>query len=93
MTDNKGDRRDMEQQHSGEWSSAVSAAVRSLPQLYLESGVLHPLGLLISILGPPLASGDYPQEPIYGWSRSADPAVLTTCADILGVSPCQMCLF
>ena len=58
--DDKGDRHDMEQ-HSGEWSSAVSAAVWSLPQLYLENGVLHPLGLLISILGPPLASGDYPQ--------------------------------
>ena len=58
--DAKGDQRGVGQ-HSGEWSSAVSAAVWSLPQLYLENGVLHPLGLLISILGPPMASGDYPQ--------------------------------
>ena len=49
------------------------------------------LGLLISVLAPLMASGDFPQEPVYGWSRSADMAVLTTCAGISGVSPCQMC--
>ena len=29
---------------------------------------------------------------VYGWSCSADTAALTMCADILSVSPCQMCL-
>ena len=33
-----------------------------------------------------LASVEFPQEPICGWSRSADTAALTTCAS---VSPCQ----
>ena len=37
------DQRGMEQP-SGVWSSAVSAVVWNLPQLYLESGVLHPSG-------------------------------------------------
>ena len=41
--DAKGDQRGMEQ-YSGVWSSAVSTVVWSLPQLYLESGVLHPSG-------------------------------------------------
>ena len=39
-----------------------------------------------------LARMEFAQEPIYGWSRSADTAALTMCADILSVSPCQMCL-
>ena len=39
-----------------------------------------------------LASVEFAQAPSYGWSHSADMAVLVTCADILGVSPCQMCL-
>ena len=39
--DAKGDQRGVEQ-HSGVWSLAVSAVVWSLPQLHLESGVLHP---------------------------------------------------
>ena len=43
------------------WSSAVSAVVWNL-----ESGALHPLGLLISVLAPLMASGDYPQEPSMG---------------------------
>ena len=34
------------EQHSAVWSSAVSAVVWSLPQLYLESGVVHPSGFL-----------------------------------------------
>ena len=42
--DDKGDQCGMEQ-HPGVWSSAVSAVVWSLPQLYLDSGVLHLLGL------------------------------------------------
>ena len=46
----------------------------------------------ISVLAPQLASEEFAQEPIYGWSCSADMATLTSCADILGVSPCQMCL-
>ena len=43
VADAKGDQCGVEQ-HSGMWSSAVSAVVWSLPQLYLESGVLHPSG-------------------------------------------------
>ena len=74
------------------WSSAVSAVVWSLPELYLESGALHPLGLLISDLAPLVASGEFPQEPVCGWSHSADTAVLITCVGILPVSPCRMCL-
>ena len=51
-----------------------------------------PLGLSISVLEPLMASGESVQKPIYGWPSSADMAVLITCADILGVSPCRMCL-
>ena len=54
------------EQHSGEWSSAVSAAVWSLPQLYLENSVLHPLGLLISVFAPLLARVEFAQEPVGG---------------------------
>ena len=50
------------------------------------------LGLFNKCLDTPDASGEFPQELIYGWSRSVDRAALTTCADILSVSPCQMCL-
>ena len=50
------------------------------------------LGLLISVLEPLMTSVEFPQDPIYGWSCSADTAVLIMCADILGVSPCQMYL-
>ena len=46
------DQRGMEQ-HFGAWSSAVSAVLWSLPQLYLESGVLHPSGSLAKCLGTP----------------------------------------
>ena len=45
-----------------------------------------PLGLLISVLAPLLASGAFSQEPICRWSRSGDMAVPVTCADILFVS-------
>ena len=41
LADAKGDQCGLEQ-HSGVWSSAVAAVVWSLPQLYLESGGLHP---------------------------------------------------
>ena len=40
-------------QHSGVWSSAVSAVVWSLPLLYLENGVLHPSGFFDMCLGAP----------------------------------------
>ena len=46
------------------------------------------LGLLISVLAPLMPSGEFSQDPIYGWPHSADLTILTTCADILGVSPC-----
>ena len=37
------------------WNSAVSAVVWSLPQLYLESGVLHPSGVFDKCFGIPAA--------------------------------------
>ena len=51
------------------------------------------LDLFNKCLGPPASKWGICQEPIYGWSCSADESVLTTCADISGVSPCQLCLF
>ena len=39
-----------------------------------------------------MESREYPQEPVYGWSHSADTALLISRADILGVSPRQLCL-
>ena len=115
VADAKGDQRGMGQ-HSGVWSSAVSAVVWNLPQLYLENGVhppfwvfsinvLAPLmpsgectqepmgGTRLLCLTPLLASVEFPQEPICGWSLSADLSVLVSCVGILGVSPCQTCLF
>ena len=50
--DAKGDQRGVGQ-HSGVWSSAVSAVVWSLPQLYLGSGILHFSGSLDKCLGTP----------------------------------------
>ena len=47
-----GDQCGMEQ-HTGVWSSAVAAVVWGLPQLYLESGGLHPSGSLDKCLGTP----------------------------------------
>ena len=58
----------------------------ALPQLYLESGALHPSGSLDKCLTSMMASGDFPQEPICGWFHSADTAVLITCAGIRRVS-------
>ena len=43
VVDTKGDQHDMEQ-HSGVWSSAVSAVVWNLPQFYFESDVMHSSG-------------------------------------------------
>ena len=42
------------------------------------------LGLLISVLAPLMASGEFPQEPIHRWFCSTDMVVLITCVDILG---------
>ena len=50
------------------------------------------LGPLLNVFTPLLASGESPQGPFCGRSCSADRAALITCADILGESPCQMCL-
>ena len=89
--DARGDQHGVEQ-HSGVWSLVVSAVVWSLPQLYLEGGIPHPSGSLTKCLGTPMASGEFSQEPVYGWSCSANMAVLLRCADILGVPPWQICL-
>ena len=48
----KGDQCDMKE-HFGVWSSAVSAVVWSLPQLYLGSGILYFSGSLDKCLGTP----------------------------------------
>ena len=45
------------------------------------------LGLVVSVLEPLMASGEFPQDPICVWSCSADTAVLVTCAGVLGESP------
>ena len=42
-----------------------------------EAGYSTLLGLLIGVLAPLLASGDFAREPICGWARSADAAALT----------------
>ena len=81
------------------WSSTLVYGARRSQQwsgarLSYTLKVVHStlLGLLISVLASLIASGEFAQEPIYGWSHSADMAVLITCADVLGVSPCQTCL-
>lgn len=94
MADAERDQRGVEQ-HSGLWSSAVSAMVRSLPglyRLYLESGGLHPSGCLDQCPGPLRPSGECAQEPIYGWSCSVDAAVLVMWAGIVGVSVFARCV-
>ena len=50
MADARGDQCGLEQ-HSGVQSSAVSAVAWSLPQLYLESDILHPSRSLDKYLG------------------------------------------
>ena len=72
-------------QVSQQWSEACLSYT-------LESGVLYPLGYLISVMSPQTVSGEFPQEPISGWSHSSDRAAPITCAHIVGVFPCQMCL-
>ena len=42
-------------------------------------------GTCLFCLTPLLASLQSPQEPVYGWSRSTDVAVLIPCAAVLGV--------
>ena len=42
-------------------------------------------GTCLFCLTPMLASMESPQQPVYGWSRSADVAVLIPCAAVLGV--------
>ena len=108
----EGDQHGIEQ-HSGVWSSSVSAVAWNLPQLYLESGVLHPSGSFDKCLCTPAGkSGICPGA--CGWymavllgtpdgkcgiSPGACLWVVLLCIwmflsheDILGVSPCQMCL-
>ena len=81
----EGDQHNVEQLYGGgarlsqQWSGACLSYAP-------ESGALHPLGLLISVLAPLLASGAFSQEPICRWSRSGDMAVPVTCADMLFVS-------
>ena len=83
VADAKGDQRGMGQ-HSGVWSSAVSAVVWNLPQLYLENGVHPPLlGLFDKCLGTPDAKwGMYPGA--YGWYTIA---LLNTPVGKCGISP------
>ena len=50
--------------------------VWSLPQLDLEMVDSTLLGLLIIVLAPLMRSGDFPQEPIYGWPHLADVSAL-----------------
>ena len=79
------------------WSSTLVCGAR-LSQQWSEPASVIPLrlmystllGLLINVLTPLLASMELPQKPVCGWSCSADMAVLITCADILGVSSCQI---
>ena len=70
---------------SRQWSGASFSYT-----LKLEYSTL--LGLFDKCLGTPMPSREFAQEPISGWSRSTDPAALTTCAGILSGSPCQRCL-
>ena len=80
---------------SGARSSTLACGARLSQQQFedcfshtLESGALHSSGSF----APLLASGEFAQEPVCEWPCSADTAVRTTGADILGVSPCHMCL-
>ena len=77
-------------QPSGVWSSAVSAMVWSLPQLYPESGGVHPSGSLDWCLGTP--DSKYGISPgAYLWVvLLCRHGALITSANVLGVSPCQM---
>ena len=74
----KGDQCGVEQ-HSGLWSFSVACLSYTLKVVYST--------FLCLILVPLRANGDCPQEPNYGWSHSADTAVLVTCADTLRTLP------
>ena len=52
----------------------------------LEGGALHHYGSLDKCLGTLMASGEFSQEPICGWSCSADMAILVMCTNIVGAS-------
>ena len=80
------------EQHSGVWN--LAAPQWSGAGLSCTLKVVYPtlLGLLISALEPLMPSGGIFQESNFGGSCSGDMAVLITCADILGISPCQICL-
>ena len=62
------------------------------PQLYPESGALHPSGSFDKCLGPPDAKWGISPGAHLWVVPSADMAVLTTYMNILDVSPCQTCL-
>ena len=91
---NAKDQHGMEQ-HPGVWSLAVSAVVWSLRYTCLSYTLKVVFSTLVSLLITVLAllvpSGEFAQEPFYGWSCSADMAIPVACADILAVSLCQMC--
>ena len=77
------------------WSSALvcgarlcqqwSGACLSYTLKVVDSTLL--LGLFDKCLDTPAGNCGIPQALICGWSRSADRAVLITCAGIVGVSP------
>ena len=74
------------------WGSPLACGTQLSPQwsgaclsYTWEAGYSTLLGLLIDVLAPLLASGDFAREPICGWARSADVAA-DTWADM---SPCR----
>ena len=74
------------------WGSTLVCGAR-LSQQWSGACLSYTLRVVCSTpLAPLMASVDFPQEPVYGQSRSADMAVLVMCADVLSVSPCQTCL-
>ena len=81
------------------WSSTQGCGAQLSRQWFatylshiLESALLHPSGSLDKYLGTPNGKWGLSPEATCGWSLSADMDVLITCADILLVSPFQMCL-
>ena len=90
----RGDQRGVEQ------PSGVSAVVWSLSQLALESGALHALGPLLSVLAPLMLSGEFALEPTDGTWLILTPLLASTdfhqepvsgwsrSADMAGLIPC-----
>ena len=75
--------------------STLLGLLISVLALLMPSGefVQEPMGgTWLFCLAPMTASGDFLQKPNCGWSHFPDVAILIVCADVLGVSPCQMCL-